>query len=539
MPDPTYFMAQGGGGSQAGAFADGAESIAAGEASLATGVGATALGAGANAIADKALAVGHNALAHDTHSIALGTDAKAEALYSMALGPQAKVVGLQGLASGYRSHAFGVAASAVGGFSQALGRMSAAFGYDAMAGQAASTALGGGAAARAPGSVALGANSVADRASTVSLGRAGAERQIVHLARGTEPTDAVNVAQLQAQTAAFRVRGDGLAQALGIASTAVGAGSYALGEGSAGVGADARAEGSGALALGRGAHALGLNSVAVGAGARALPDAIVSFGNGDGIGGPAERRLVNVAAGQLAAGSREAVNGGQLFDAMKQLRDAGYQTVSEALAANADANTLGANARAASTDGLAAGRDANAAAVAGTALGAGSRVESSATRAVALGAGSVAERDATVSVGSAGAERQVVNVAAGTRDTDAVNKAQLDGGITRANRYTDQRHAALADSFQSYQHTVDDRFRQQDQRIDQQGAMNAAMLNMATSAAGIRTQNRVGVGIGFQGGESALSLGYQRALSERATVTVGGAISGDNRSVGLGAGFGW
>ncbi|MGL4690576.1 MAG: YadA-like family protein, partial [Stenotrophomonas maltophilia] len=45
--------------------------------------------------------------------------------------------------------------------------------------------------------------------------------------------------------------------------------------------------------------------------------------------------------------------------------------------------------------------------------------------------------------------------------------------------------------------------------------------------------------VGFQGGESALSLGYQRALSERATVTLGGAFSSDDSSVGVGAGFGW
>jgi autotransporter adhesin len=65
------------------------------------------------------------------------------------------------------------------------------------------------------------------------------------------------------------------------------------------------------------------------------------------------------------------------------------------------------------------------------------------------------------------------------------------------------------------------------------------MLNMATSAAGIRTQNRLGVGVGFQNGESALSIGYQRAISDRATVTFGGAVSGGDSSVGLGAGFGW
>jgi trimeric autotransporter adhesin len=98
---------------------------------------------------------------------------------------------------------------------------------------------------------------------------------------------------------------------------------------------------------------------------------------------------------------------------------------------------------------------------------------------------------------------------------------------------------AVADSFDVFKGEIDGRLRHMDRRIDRQGAMSAAMLNMATSAAGIRTQNRVGVGIGFQGGESAMSLGYQRAISDRATVTFGGAFSSDDASVGVGAGFGW
>lgn len=44
---------------------------------------------------------------------------------------------------------------------------------------------------------------------------------------------------------------------------------------------------------------------------------------------------------------------------------------------------------------------------------------------VALGVGSVADRANAVSVGSTGANRQIINVAAGTEDTDAVNVAQL------------------------------------------------------------------------------------------------------------------
>jgi len=186
---------------------------------------------------------------------------------------------------------------------------------------------------------------------------------------------------------------------------------------------------------------------------------------------------------------------------------------------------------------VAMGDGAVASGASATAIGQGA--SATAANSVALGQGSVADRADTVSVGAVGAERQVTNVAAGSAATDAVNKGQLDGGIATANSYTDQRYSAMADSFDIYKGEIDERLRHQDRRIDRQGAMNAAMLNMATSAAGIRTQNRVGVGVGFQSGESALSLGYQRALSDRATVTVGGAFSSDDSSVGVGAGFGW
>ncbi|WJI17537.1 YadA-like family protein [Pseudoxanthomonas winnipegensis] len=132
---------------------------------------------------------------------------------------------------------------------------------------------------------------------------------------------------------------------------------------------------------------------------------------------------------------------------------------------------------------------------------------------------------------------------AGDAQSVATAKAYTDNTATQtlssANSYTDARFNAWNQDLDGYKQGVDRRFAEQDRRIDRQGAMNAAMLNMATSAAGIHTENRVGVGVGFQGGENALSVGYQRALSERATITVGGAFSGDERSVGVGAGFGW
>ena len=53
---------------------------------------------------------------------------------------------------------------------------------------------------------------------------------------------------------------------------------------------------------------------------------------------------------------------------------------------------------------------------------------------VALGAGSVADRANAVSVGSKDANRQIINVAAGEADTDAVNVSQLKKATANANK---------------------------------------------------------------------------------------------------------
>nr|WP_244144963.1 YadA-like family protein [Paraburkholderia tuberum] len=63
------------------------------------------------------------------------------------------------------------------------------------------------------------------------------------------------------------------------------------------------------------------------------------------------------------------------------------------------------------------------------ALGFGSTV--TATNSVALGVNSVADRANTVSVGTSTGQRQIVNLAAGTQSTDAVNLSQL-GGVVNA-----------------------------------------------------------------------------------------------------------
>jgi hypothetical protein len=111
--------------------------------------------------------------------------------------------------------------------------------------------------------------------------------------------------------------------------------------------------------------------------------------------------------------------------------------------------------------------------------------------------------------------------------------------LSSANTYTNNRISGLQLQFDAFQDDVYDRLAETDQRVSRSGAMSTAMAQMTASAAGLKTTNRVAVGVGFQGGESALSVGYQRSLGTNATFTLGGAFSGDESTAGAGVGFGW
>ncbi|MGH8054137.1 MAG: ESPR-type extended signal peptide-containing protein [Stenotrophomonas sp.] len=143
----------------------------------------------------------------------------------------------------------------------ATGQDSMAAGPEATAGGDQTVAIGDGASASAAGSVALGAGALADRANTVSVGTAGAERQITHVADGSQDTDAVNVKQLRGAIDQI--------DDLGLAAVVY------------------DEDANGVINYGK-----------------------VTLGGGQAANGTV---LANLAAGAVAAGSMEAVNGGQLF----------------------------------------------------------------------------------------------------------------------------------------------------------------------------------------------------------------------------------
>ncbi|VVA47985.1 Adhesin YadA precursor [Serratia ficaria] len=306
---------------------------------------------------------------------------------------------------------------------------STAVGYNAQATADDALALGRDAAASHAGSVALGANARADGSTLgsaaynpgngqlagtapvgeVSLGSEGAERRLTHVAAGAEDTDAVNVSQLKAVDGRVADLNDGAVK-------------Y-----------DRNPDGS-----------VNRNRVTLNPG-----------------GTPTS--LSNVAAGEVAADSSDAVNGAQLYDTNQQVTQLGdtlTHIAGDTSQANTDANGLGLryartneagleqkdayaksagstavgyNAQATADDALALGRDAAASHAGSVALGNGARTDAAiGTAGTTLNGNNYQFAGAapigTVSIGVLGGERTITHVAAGRiseTSTDAINGSQL------------------------------------------------------------------------------------------------------------------
>ena len=521
-----------------------------GQTVIAVGTGAFVCGTGATAGADNAVALGTQAQALATLSLAAGfntianaTGASALGLDTLATGASSVAVGHVAVANGDDSVAMGHEAIAVAGGGIAIGQRSRvgvnanvgiAIGRDALSEQESAIALGTTAQALGTGSLALGASTQVMHDSSVALGllsttTVGAQsgyvafglaapqtsagevsiggfsgnRKLTHVAAGSEDTDAVNVAQLRA--------------------VQVSAGD--------------------ALLWDPGAGAFSANHLGAG-----------------------PNRIVNLGEGLVVAGSAEAINGGQLYGGLSSVSSAlvGDNSLVNGGVLQAPQFVLGGNVfndvasalqfldtqggGGGGSDARFTAQDATPASATGSnSVAAGSNARANANNSVALGANSVADRANTVSVGAAGAERQVANVADGAAGTDAVNVRQMQAQsvttLNQANAYTDQRVSEIVavpmQAIEDLRGQVEDEFRQTDRRINRHGAMNAAMIHMASSAANIQTMNRVSVGAGYSEGQEALAVGYQRQLKPNVSVSLGAAFSGSEQSAGAGIGIGW
>ncbi|MGN4003247.1 YadA-like family protein, partial [Burkholderia gladioli] len=186
-----------------------------------------------------------------------------------------------------------------------------------------------------------------------------------------------------------------------------------------------------AVAVGLGSAAAGSDAVSIGLRSIANSDNSVALGNKAATG--ADQPY------SVAIGSEVTTNGVNALVIGSQGKANGSNAVAvgnnhvAALAQSAIAIGDGAQSLVGTTNGIAVGKSAtietNVADA--MALGANTYVARDAEGAVALGTGSSANRANTVSVGGGVAgTRQIVNVAAGTQGTDAVNVGQLNEVVT-------------------------------------------------------------------------------------------------------------
>ena len=293
---------------------------------------------------------------------------------------------------------------------QAGGTNSIAIGGNSIANGDNSLAIGSGATTNFSNSIALGVNSVADEANTVSVGARTQEKRITNVANGISLTDAATVGQLDALQAQLTASTSGGAKSMMQTPSAVL--SYIAVSSNTTQGTMTTAsEDLNAMAIGPAAAATGLSALAVGG--RAAAGSNFSTAVGSGAGALSNNSTVIGASATVAATSDNSVSIGY------NSRAGGDN--------NGSFNTLavGAYASAISAGSVAIGYGSIVAAGAtnGMALGLNSTVTSA--NGVAIGYGAVANRANVVSVGNATRQSQIINVAAGTSSTDAVNVSQL------------------------------------------------------------------------------------------------------------------
>ncbi|AOL05811.1 hypothetical protein WI95_17360 [Burkholderia contaminans] len=335
----------------------------------------------------------------------------------------------------------------------ATGALAVAIGSGAQAAGANSLALGSGARVSGAGSVAIGYNSVANQNNVVSVGSVGNERRIVNVADGDvsfQSTDAVNGGQLYAAMNDLSTSvSSKTQQAIDSFSSAIDEKTKAaIDEMNAqsikpmdvtdplvaieGVRGDNLASLNGAdpstataAAIGSSTVASGANAVAVGLQSGALSDNSVAIGS-----------FAQTGAGQpysVAMGSNVQTNGTQAVAMGANAQaNADYATAIgnndvQAIGTGSVAVGSGANVRAGATNSIAMGTGANVARNVQGAMALGSGATATTNGGIALGDNALANRANALSIGRAGAERQIINVAAGTQNTDAVNVGQLKG----------------------------------------------------------------------------------------------------------------
>lgn len=219
-------------------------------------------------------------------------------------------------------------------------------------------------------------------------------------------------------------------------STAIGTGTEA-GDVATALGTQAKAIGRSSVAIGAAAYSNGNTSLALGRQSAATADFAQAIGN---VSSATGQGSLAVGHSALASGKRGIAIGSTDFENAGTVADqanVGYRANGQTQAVGSDTIAFGSNAKATADNSLAFGVGSRSNAVNGIALGSNSIanraggasgfVPVGADSSVIQATDSVTLGAVSVGTGAAGGNRQIVNVAAGSSDSDAVNVAQLTG----------------------------------------------------------------------------------------------------------------
>ena len=399
---------------------------AVGAGAKAKGYSTVALGLSAAAEADSATALGSKTSATGDRTVAVGSDANATGRYASAFGADASAVG-NATAVGANSLASVDAAVAVGTDSKATGNYASALGGGATASNNDATAFGHGTVASGASSTALGTRAKAGALAAVGVGMfANATKEYSIAIGGESSSSADNSIAIGKKSSATGENGI----AIGASTISKGANGVAVGTngttaelGGVAVGQAAKSNKFNSVAMGMNVTADGDNSVALGGSASANNDGTIAIGS---YGSTPTKATGNRA---LAIGSATTANGLESIAIGSRVNSTSQHSIAIGTRANASAVksvAIGPDSIATVDGGVALGRDSVANVIGGVTnkgynpntnrtdiySGLTGNVLTSTTGAVSIGNGTTVTR-------------QLTGLAAGTKDTDAVNVAQL------------------------------------------------------------------------------------------------------------------
>lgn len=427
----------------------------------------------------------------------LSEDAKAGS-FGVAIGESAQATPQHG----------GEGGTAVGAFAIALGKNSVALGRGALVEEGADSAFALGVGSRAAGSdsVALGAvtrtevgavrsaaigmGSVATEADTASFGNSRYQRRLVNVANGRNANDAATVGQLRGALSTLGGNIDANGNVTIPGFNVQGQHQNTINEALATLDSAVVTTGSRVDRLETQLRSVFQESPSI----RSDGTAQLTLAGANGM------VISNVANGLIAAGSREAVNGGQLHAAQQQLNGR-IDGLEQRVDAQPQVRAM-ATASAAPTEEIMPSPEA-----------------------------SGSPQVASAGEGASPAPQPKSKKDDSPAPTPQVDTAELEKMLARANEYTDG-------AISNFERRLD----KMDKRFNRMAAMSSAQTAMAMNTAGLATYNRLGAGVGYAEGESAMAVGYQRVLNDKgsATFSLNGAFTNSGeRSMGVGVGIGW